>query len=391
MAPGCLRPELTLIRSEPLAARRKDGLLFFLETAVDCIFCQILAGELPGTFVYRDASVAVFMDRQPVNPGHLLVVPIRHAALLAELPPELAARMMAVASQMTVALRGSKLRCEGVNLFLADGAAAGQEILHAHLHVFPRFSGDGFGLQMPEGYALRSLREELEAAAERIRHALGDAGARAVPTVPDQRPLTRVVKTELQLIEPALSWRAAFLAMAADYHQAGEDRYAAAIQDFDAFVGQLLAGADTRNLPAGWVPASTYWLADGPLIVGASRLRFWLVPHLEHEGGHIGYDIRPSARRRGYGRRILALTLEKARARGLTRVLVTCDTDNRASAKVIEANGGVRENQIRSERTGNLVSRYWIDLSGPHPTLECPWCPYRFGKKDARSTGDLKG
>ena len=140
----------------------------------DCIFCRILSGELPGTFVYRDEHCAAFMDIQPVNPGHVLVVPTRHAAYLAELDSPTAGRLMQVAQQLAAALRASGLRCEGVNLFLADGKAAMQEVFHVHLHVFPRFVGDGFGLRFGPHYTERPPRTELERAAVQIRGALGE-------------------------------------------------------------------------------------------------------------------------------------------------------------------------------------------------------------------------
>jgi predicted acetyltransferase len=96
--------------------------------------------------------------------------------------------------------------------------------------------------------------------------------------------------------------------------------------------------------------------------VGASRLRHALTPALEDIGGHIGYDIRPTERRKGYGTRLLALMLHKAKALGLARVFLTCDTENVASAKIIEKNGGVLASQSVSPRAGVLVSRYWIEL-----------------------------
>ena len=83
------------------------------------------------------------------------------------------------------------------------------------------------------------------------------------------------------------------------------------------------------------------------------------------EGGNIGYAIRPSERRKGFGTLILRLTLEKAKNIGLTRVLVTCDADNVASRKIIERNGGVLAGQVVSEHTGKLVMRYFIDAPQP--------------------------
>jgi histidine triad (HIT) family protein len=138
----------------------------------DCLFCRILAGELPGTFVWRDADCAAFMDIQPVNPGHVLVVPVRHATHLADIDADAAARLMAVAHRIAAAVRASGVRCEGVNLFLADGEAAMQEVPHVHLHVFPRFPGDGFGLRFGPHYRDRPPRAELEQVADALRAAL---------------------------------------------------------------------------------------------------------------------------------------------------------------------------------------------------------------------------
>jgi histidine triad (HIT) family protein len=130
---------------------------------VDCIFCQVLAGTVPASFVYRDDRVAAFMDIQPVNFGHVLVVPVRHAPYVGDLTAEEAAAIMRVAHRTVAALRHSTLRCEGINLLLGDGEAAMQEVFHAHLHVIPRFKGDGFGLRFDqEYYTRRPPREELD-------------------------------------------------------------------------------------------------------------------------------------------------------------------------------------------------------------------------------------
>jgi len=134
-----------------------------------CVFCQILAGELPGSFVFRDDRVSAFLDIQPINPGHLLIVPHIHAETLDQLSPDVAGHMMTVAQQLMMRLRETDLRCEGVNLFLADGAVAGQEVVHVHLHVIPRFLGDGFGLTFAPGYGALPERDELERVAAAIR------------------------------------------------------------------------------------------------------------------------------------------------------------------------------------------------------------------------------
>ena len=139
----------------------------------DCVFCGILAGSLPANVVLRDAGCTAFLDIQPVNPGHVLVVPDNHVASLAELPEETGARLFRTVQQIAAALYSSGLRCEGVNIRLADSEAAGQEVFHVHLHVIPRFEGDGFGLTFGPDYANGPNREEMERAAGRIRGALG--------------------------------------------------------------------------------------------------------------------------------------------------------------------------------------------------------------------------
>ena len=133
------------------------------------VFCEIVGGTRPGSFVYRDERVAAFMDVQPVNPGHVLVVPIAHAAHLADLPAATAADLMRVGQRLAAALRASDVRCEGINFFLADGAAAMQEVFHVHLHVFPRYRGDGFGLTFGPNYTKRPAPTELERIAKQLR------------------------------------------------------------------------------------------------------------------------------------------------------------------------------------------------------------------------------
>ena len=137
-----------------------------------CIFCAILAGSRPGSFVYRDELVSAFMDIHPVNPGHLLVVPNRHAANLAELDPADGARLFQVAQRLAAALRVSGLPCQGVNLHVSDGVAAGQEVFHVHLHVIPRLSGDGAGLRRGPGGGYRLGEQAIEETAQAIRGSL---------------------------------------------------------------------------------------------------------------------------------------------------------------------------------------------------------------------------
>ena len=92
-----------------------------------CIFCDIIGGQAPASFVYEDEVAVAFMDIRPVNAGHLLVVPRGHARHLADLDPEVGGHLFRVGMRLAGALRRTPLPCEGVNLYLADGEVAGQE------------------------------------------------------------------------------------------------------------------------------------------------------------------------------------------------------------------------------------------------------------------------
>jgi histidine triad (HIT) family protein len=141
-----------------------------------CVFCGILAGEEPASVVAADERVVAFADILPVGEGHTLVVPRRHAVGLHDLDPEDAAAMMRLGQRIASAQRRAGL-AEGVNLFLADGMVAGQEVFHAHLHVLPRREGDALRLQVD--YAPPPSRETLDEVAARLRDALGDPPASA--------------------------------------------------------------------------------------------------------------------------------------------------------------------------------------------------------------------
>ena len=140
-----------------------------------CIFCDIVAGRAQASVVHRDERSMAFMDIQPVTPGHLLVIPLEHATYLADLEPETGSHLFRVAHSLAAALRRSGLRADGINLFLADGEAAGQEVFHTHLHVFPRYAGDGFGLRLAPEYGQPVARERLDREAAAIRSVVGTA------------------------------------------------------------------------------------------------------------------------------------------------------------------------------------------------------------------------
>ena len=135
----------------------------------ECVFCEIVAGRAPASIVYRDEIALAIMTIGPVNPGHLLVLPTRHAAYLADLDEATGSHLFVVGMRLAAALRRSGLRCEGVNVLLADGEAAFQEVFHVHLHVFPRFRGDAF--RIDADWSVIPDRAELDRVAGRIRDA----------------------------------------------------------------------------------------------------------------------------------------------------------------------------------------------------------------------------
>lgn len=135
----------------------------------ECIFCEIVAGRSPVSAFYEDAHVLGFMTMGPVTEGHAMVIPKRHATYLADLDEPAGQHLWTVTQRTAVALRNAGVRCEGVNLFLADGAAAAQEVFHVHMHVFPRYRGDPF--KLVADWTIHPPRDELDRVAAQIRAA----------------------------------------------------------------------------------------------------------------------------------------------------------------------------------------------------------------------------
>ena len=135
-----------------------------------CVFCRILAGEVPSSQVLDNDLIVAFLDVHPANPGHTLVLPRRHVESFTELSPMEVEQLARCGQRITAALKQGFHGCEAVTVSLADGAAAGQDVPHTHLHVVPRRTGDGLGWR-----AAGQLqdRETLDAIASQLRTALG--------------------------------------------------------------------------------------------------------------------------------------------------------------------------------------------------------------------------
>ena len=167
---------------------------------------------------------------------------------------------------------------------------------------------------------------------------------------------------DVKLIKADESLKEAMLSMAREFAESGEDRYQEALDDVSAYFKRLDRWAKGEDLPSHVVQESVYWLVRGDLILGLIKLRHKVNEALLIEGGHIGYGVRPSERRKGYGTTMLGMVLDEARALELNRVMLTCDADNIGSAKIIERNGGKLSGTAVSPRTGKAVLQYWIEL-----------------------------
>ncbi len=186
-------------------------------------------------------------------------------------------------------------------------------------------------------------------------------------------------------IEPDVSVHGSFLAAIAEFETEGlsgsataewRDTWSDSWGDpagFAAFASALRADAlDETPRPDGYVPSTTLWWVEDGVYLGRLSIRHRLTPFLRDIGGHIGYDVRPSARRQGHATAMLAAALPVAAGLGIDRALVTCDEDNLGSRRVIEANGGVLEDL----RRGKL--RFWIDLAPAYGRIgELPASPLR--------------
>lgn len=126
-----------------------------------------MRSELPATKVYEDAEVLGFLDIKPVNPGHTLVIPKKHFESIHDTPDELVAKMIIVAKKIAGAIQ-KNLGAQGVNIGMNNGRAAGQLVLHAHIHVMPRYGTDSFKLWLGKEYK----SGERETVAEKIKSAL---------------------------------------------------------------------------------------------------------------------------------------------------------------------------------------------------------------------------
>lgn len=168
------------------------------------------------------------------------------------------------------------------------------------------------------------------------------------------------------LVRPSLEYRDEYIDFYKDWKASGESMVPWVItrdpSDFAGMLQFLLENEKQEHLPDDWVPSSTYWLvSSNRKVIGAVNIRHGLTEKLFHCGGHIGYGIRPSERRKGYATVLLSLALEKTKELGIQKVLVVCDEGNIASEKTILKNGGIPDSSF-TEEDGNVVKRFWIEV-----------------------------
>ena len=131
--------------------------------AEECLFCKIIAGELPSTPVYEDEEYKVILDVNPAARGHVIIIPKKHAANIFELEDEEAAKVFPIAKKIAAALRKT-YHCDGINILQNNGEAAGQTVFHLHVHVVPRYYGDDVNIMWEPGNT-----PDLEEVAQEIR------------------------------------------------------------------------------------------------------------------------------------------------------------------------------------------------------------------------------
>jgi len=176
-----------------------------------------------------------------------------------------------------------------------------------------------------------------------------------------------VMNTKVRLVLPDETYEQSYRSYIQELKAANEDPVPFVLgydyQNFKELLTRFKNDALGVSLEDWQVPCSTYWLVDhNSNIVGVSNLRHRLNERLLLIGGHIGFGIRPSARKLGYGDTILRESLKKALDIGIEKVLVTCDKTNMGSARIIKKNGGVFQDEEYVQSEKDIVQRYWIVL-----------------------------
>jgi predicted acetyltransferase len=168
------------------------------------------------------------------------------------------------------------------------------------------------------------------------------------------------------LVLPSVRYKESYVAALREFQKEGR-RLEINVDEVEKFfqkhLDEFQDEADGKNLKVGRVPSTRYWLVENDTYLGGARIAHSLNEKLFKIGGHIGYEVSPLKRKNGYGTLILKLALPKVKELGITRALLTCDSTNIASRKIIENAGGVLENEVPGEKNGDVTKlRFWIKL-----------------------------
>lgn len=171
----------------------------------------------------------------------------------------------------------------------------------------------------------------------------------------------------ITLILPALPFCSSYISLVEEFTTNKESLIPFCLaydySDLQALMQRFEDDRCGKNISEKFVPHTTFWaIENGSDVVGVSNLRLELNPSLRRVGGNIGYGVRPSARRRGLGSKLLQLTLIEAGKLGLTRALITCGKDNTASSRVILNNSGIFDSEEFISERNETIERYWIDI-----------------------------
>jgi len=170
----------------------------------------------------------------------------------------------------------------------------------------------------------------------------------------------------MDIVALGLEHERELLAFVAEFAASGEDQIPALLPDpewsFEETVDGFAKQSRGEGLPEGWVPCTTRFLVDEGRILGVFNLRHQLTDFLRSFGGHVGYSVRPSDRRKGYGTVLLEAAKNLAQDMKIERLLVTCDPKNVASVGVIKKCGGVFEDETYFKPVDHDVCRYWITV-----------------------------
>ncbi|HSG43005.1 MAG TPA: GNAT family N-acetyltransferase [Anaerolineales bacterium] len=170
----------------------------------------------------------------------------------------------------------------------------------------------------------------------------------------------------LTLVSPSINWEQQYQEMVREFMETDEpifNNFPLALENFAEFIAELEDEAGGRNLPPDISPQNTYWaVTRDEIIVDEICLRPTIPPPFELQSGHIGYNIHPSERRKGYATQQLSLVLDEARKYELKRVMLPVSKGNIGSERAIQKNGGYVDGQSEDNETGEVTLHYWINL-----------------------------